>query len=135
MRNASSSSGCSRSSEWQWLSTIGIASTARSRSGAGSGVGAMEAGPSVLEEVLFELEGLVLIGIRVRLGAPDEQVFAAETLAERGHEDRVLLEFVHGLGRALGEPPDPASLSLAVAEVARVPIDRFAGVEATLDAV
>src|SRR3954470_11912498 len=82
IRNASSSAGCSRSSEWQWLSTIGI--PARSR--------AMEPLRSVLEEVLLELEGVVLFRVRRSLGTPDLQVLGRQRRPECGDQDLVPLQ-------------------------------------------
>src|SRR4051794_7883632 len=137
VRNASSSVGWTRSSEWQWLSTIGIADRS---SGIGlasvwSAAARCLGNGSVLEEVVRELERLVLVGVRGRLRAPDLQVLGRERRAERLHQHLVVLELVEGLAGRLGEAPDPAPRPLAVGEVAGVLVDRLARVELARDPV
>src|SRR4051794_2783972 len=97
IRKASSSGGCARSSEWQWLSTIGIASRSS------------VTGPcrSVLEEVLVELERLVLLGVGRGLRSADLQVFRREATPEGSHQDLIALQLVERLARARREAADP----------------------------
>src|SRR5215212_7098134 len=125
IRKASSSSGWARSSEWQWLSTIGMASKSSVTGRCGS----------VLEEVVVELERFVLLGVGRGLGSADLQVFGRETASEGSHQDVVALQLVEGFARARREAPDPALLPLGIREIAGVLVDRLARIEATGDAV
>src|SRR4029079_2427986 len=125
IRNASSSGGCSRRSEWQWLSTIGIASRS---------IGTRD-GSSVLEEVVVELVLLVLRRVRRGLGPTDLQVLRREAVAQRRHQHTILLELVERLRRRQRDPPDSAGVALCIGQVARILVDRLARVEPALDAV
>src|SRR3954454_8006864 len=101
MRNASSSAGWTRSSEWQWLSTIGIPDRS-------SGIDDLRParGGLVLEEVVRELERVVLLGVGGGPGPTALEVLRRQRRAERLHEHGVPLELVECLGRRLREAPD-----------------------------
>src|SRR5215212_7464799 len=124
IRKASSSCGCCRSSEWQWLSTIGMRSSSRATSWR-----------SVLEEVLVELERVVLLGVCGGLGTPDLQVLRREPGPERGHEDLVAVELVERLLRRRGEALDAALFEVLLGQVARVLVDALTGVDAVPDPI
>src|SRR3954447_3061569 len=125
IRNASSSGGWSRSSEWQWLSTIGMASRSRATGDRGS----------VHEEVVVELERLVLVRVGSSLRPADLDILGCQPGSERRHEHLVPLQLVERLGRRQREATDPAPLAFVVAQVARVLVDRFAGIQSAVDAV
>ena len=64
---------------------------------------------SVLEEVLFDLPGVVVLGVRGSLGTSDLEVFDGQWLAQGGDQDRVGLERVEGCRRRLREATDAAA--------------------------
>src|SRR6266446_4572996 len=72
--------------------------------------------PSVLVEVLLDLEGHVLALERTHFRALDHDVFPGERVPERGAQDLVALERVEGLGQGGRQPPDPASRPLGLGQ-------------------
>src|SRR4029079_12733470 len=84
---------------------------------------------------LFELPGVVVLGVRRGFGAPDLEVFDGQWLPHGGDQDLVRLERVEGCRRRLREATDAAAGALPVTQIAGVLVDRLARVEATLDPV
>src|SRR5436190_19193082 len=137
-RHARRPAGTTRSGDRETRGRPRVAGGAASGSGcrrSGSRRGRAARDHSVLEEVLLELESVVLVGVGVRFGPPDLQVFGRQWRSQRPDEHLVLLELVERLTRLLRKAADTALLALGIRQVAGILVERLAGIELALDAV